>query len=206
MTTPINFIRLACILACLVASYFLPVHAKKIYTSSYGRVYMHSGDSIIADGKLRISVPIKNKKIKVISNAYTKKNEVERQIAPEEVDSVIIWASTSPQRPHTFRYIKNYGWCWQLEKTPYISVLCYAPKGYYCAGNGGIWTYGKSKMLIIKGEEIYTFGKPDKIVDNKIRSKLEAIFADDVRCVEYFRTAHGRLDKVLRGIAMYNPK
>lgn len=202
----ICFARYAAVIICLTVSCCPPVQAKKIYTSLCGRIYMRSGDSIIADGKLRLSVPLKNKKLEVISHAYTGNNEIQSRISPEDVDSVVLWTSTAPQRPHIFKYINKFGWCWQLDSSPYLSVYCYAPKGYYCAGNGGLWTYGKNKMFIVKGGEIYVFGQHNKVVDKKMRAKLETIVADDVRCLEYVRTAKGRADKVLRGLVMYNPK
>ena len=106
------------LLACLLITFCDTANAKKIQTPLYGRVYLQSGDSIIADGDLRVGIPQKNKNLEIIEKAYTRDCGIQARIKPEEVDSLIMWQPTAPKRPHTFRFIKDYGWCWQLERSP----------------------------------------------------------------------------------------
>lgn len=180
--------------------------AKKIYSAECGRVYLQSGDSIVADGDLRVRVPKKCKRLEIIDNAYTNNNFIKSRIEPEEVDSVVIWSASAPERPHTFRFIKNVGWCFETEITPYISVYCYSPKGYYCSGNGGLWMRGKSKMLVIKDDKIYDFGQPQKRFDKKTIRRLAALVADDPQYLAHLKKLHGRRDKALRSLKMYCPR
>lgn len=181
------------------------IHARKIHTSMYGRIYLSSGDSIIADGELRVGVPTKKKKLELIEKAYTKDSRVKSRLDPAEIDSVVIWVPTAPERTHSFRFVEGYGWCYEAERTPYVSVYCFAPKGYRLAGNGGIWMLGKSKMLVVKGKETFEFGKPSAMLSNKMRKKLKAIVSDDPYYCDFVMAAKGRSDKILRSLKMYKP-
>lgn len=191
------------VIACLCIVFPFISNAGKIYTAHYGRVYLNSGDTIVADGNLRIRVPMKKKPVEIIEDAYTRNNKLTEKIDPQVVDSVVIWTVSAPEYPHAFRFIKEYGWCFEAEHTPYISVCCYSPKGYYCGGNGGLWMRGKSTMLVIKDNQIYNFGQPEKQSDKKMRLRLESLVADDPRYVELLRTIKGRRDKVLRSLRLY---
>lgn len=170
-----------------------------------GCVYLHSGDTIAASGETRITPPAKRKKLEVIGNAYTRASKVASRIDPTTVDSVAIWSTTSPERHHTLIYIKEYGWCWQLEHTPHIALYCYSPKGYFLSGNGGMWIRGKGDMLVVKDGNIHNFGKTYKKINASKRRKLKELVADDPALAAYFRTAAGRYDKVLRALGYYNP-
>ena len=194
------------IFAAMILTCNVTTHAKKIHTAQYGRIYLTSGDSIIADGDLRIGIPTRKKKLEIIENAYTRESRIKNRIDPESVDSVVIWQPTAPANQHTFRFIKEYGWCFQAEKTPFVYVYCYAPKGYYFAGNGGIWMYGKSNAFIVKDRKIYNFGQPHKTINDKIRAKLKEIVSDDPEYANYIMTAKGRRDKILRSLVNYNPR
>ena len=205
---PANFFRLSRIFTvlCLAVCFYMTADAKKIYPALYGRVYLNSGDSIIADGNLCVGLQKKKKELRIISDAYTGNNRIIRTIEPETVDSLIVWSKTAPDHPHKFRFIKEYGWCFEAEHSPYISVCCYAPKGYRCGGNGGLWMYGKCKMLVIKDGKIYEFGQPDKKVDKKMLTQLESLVADDPALSIYISKAKGRRDKILRSLVNYNPE
>ncbi len=95
-------------------------NAKKIYSALYGRVYLQNGDSIIADGNLRVAVPVKKKPLNIIENPYSRNNIIQSRIDAEAIDSVVIWTSSAPEWPHTFRFIREYGWCFEAEHTPYV--------------------------------------------------------------------------------------
>lgn len=181
------------------------VTAGKIHTGVCGNVYLSSGEIINADGEQRIKLPKKNQKLEIISNAYTKENNILRKIEPETIDSVVVWAISAPDRTHTLRYVEKYGWCYQLEHSPYLTVYSYAPKGYRCAGNGGFWMFGKNEMLVFKDGKMYDFGKPDKKVNKKLLTRLETLTSDDPAYLKFLKTAKGRCDKVLRSLVMYNP-
>ena len=192
------------LLAILTFISSMGLQAGKIQ-SVCGIVYLHSGDTIAATGKTRITPPSKHKKVDIIENAYTKASKVASRIDPTTVDSAVVWAATSPEHRHTLVHLKEYGWCWRLEHTPRIAVYCYSPKGYYLGGNGGMWLRGKAEMLVVKDGTIHKFGKTYKKINASKRRKLEALVADDPRLSDYFRTAAGRSDKVLRALSEYNP-
>ncbi len=183
-----------------------PANAKKIFSGVCGRVYLSSGDSIVTNDVMRITIPMKSDKVGIIENAYTSDNKIEKRIDPEAIDSVVLWPVTSPQRHHTFIFIKKYGWCFRAEHSPSISVYCFSPKGYGISGNGGLWLRGKGKMLVFKDGKEYDFGSPYKNLNKKIRATLENLVADDPQLLEYIKKAKGRRDKVLRSLVMYNPK
>lgn len=203
---PLSLPRFLRVIAILwLATIAVPAHAKKIYPAWCGCVYLHSGDTIMADSELHVGMPKNKQKLKIIKNAYTARNEIQQQVEPETVDSVTIWSRTAPERPHTFIYVKGLGWCHLAERSPRLSVLCYASKGYSCGGNGGLWFYGKGEMLLLKDGVIHRFGQPHKKVDKKMRARLESILGDDPQCMEYIRNAKGRRDKFLRSLIKYNP-
>ncbi len=198
-----NFLRFIAIM--ILATVAFPLDAKKIYPALCGCVYLHSGDTIMADGELHVGMPKKKQKLRIIENAYTARNKIQQQLDPETIDSLVLWSRTAPERPHTFIYAKGYGWCHLAEQCSRFAVLCYATKGFKCSGNGGLWYYGKGEMLILKDGVIHRLGQPHKKIDKKMRARLENIFADDPRLLEYIRTADGRCDKVLRSLVI-NPK
>lgn len=169
-----------------------------------GRVYLCSGDTIAADGDTRIGVPSKSKKLEIIEHAYTKAAKVSRRIATEEVDSVVLWTTTAPERPRTFRFVKDYGWCWRLEWNSWLTVYCHSPKGYYFAGNGGLWLRGKGSILVLKDGRTYNLGRYDKKLSAKARRQAMELVADDAALSAYLNSAHGRADKVLRSLGKYN--
>lgn len=203
-----SFFRIICVSVAALLSLVCSdnAYAKKTPVALCGRVYVHSGDSIVADRDgVRIGVPVKHKKLDIIENAYTKNSEISTRLKPEEVDSAVLWAPTSPERPHTFRYIKGYGWCWQLESNRHITVYTFSPKGYHFAGNGGLWMRGKGVLLVVKDGKTYEFGRPDKKVNDSMRRRLAALVTDDAELSSYFMNARGRRDKILRNLSRYNP-
>lgn len=154
---------------------------------------------------MRITPPAKRKKLELLDHAYSKARKVVSRIDPATVDSVVLWTTTSPEYPHTFIYLKEYGWCWQLEHNTHIAVYCYSPKGYFLSGNGGMWMRGKGDMLVVKDGTIENFGKTSKKINASKRHRLMELVADDPALAAYFRTAAGRCDKVLRALGKYNP-
>lgn len=200
-------IRIATCWAMMLLSFcFSDECHSKLRSGVCGRVYLTSGDTIVACDSMRIVVPKKNKKVEIIDKAYTKKNEISKRVAPEETDSLVLWTSTAPGYPHTFRFIPDQGWSFQAEHTPHIAVYCCAPKGYRLSGNGGLWMIGKSRMFVVKDGKIYIFGRPDSKADKKFRRQLAELVADDADLADYIKSATGRRDKILRSLRMYNPK
>lgn len=192
----------------LAAGLFVPgpgLSAKKLPVALCGRVYLSSGDVIEASGQTRIGSPEKKKKLEIIDDAYTAKGRIGSRLAPEEVDSAVIWAPTAPGRPHTFDFIEGYGWCWRLEHSPHIAVYCFSPKGYHFAGNGGLWVRGKGVMLVVKDGKTYDFGRTDKKMDSGVRRRAAELVADDSALAERMLESSGRRDKVLRKLVLYNP-
>lgn len=206
MARSFKFRFIAAILLAAISLVFSDcLSAKKIPIALCGRVYLASGDSIVSDKELHIGVPTGKKKLDIIDKAYTKKSNISRKLTPEEVDSAVLWVPTAPYRPHTFRFIDGYGWCFQLEYNPYIAVYCFASKGYHFAGNGGIWMRGKAVLLVVKDDMTYNFGKPHKKVNTPFTHQLEGLVADDPKLLNYIKSAKGRRDKVLRSLGQYNP-
>lgn len=179
--------------------------AKKPPVGVCGRIYLSSGDSIVAEGETRIGVPVKTKKLEIVERAYTKSSKVGRKISPDSVETVVLWVPSAPGRTHTFSFIKDYGWCWQLERGPHIAVYCFASHGYHFAGNGGLWTRGKGTLVVCKDGKTYNFGRPDKKMSDKVRREIEQIIADDAELCAYIRQARGRRDKVVRSLCTYQP-
>lgn len=196
---------------CFVLAFVMPaicgnlMCAGKTPVGLCGRVYLRSGDTIEAEGDTRIGPPLKSRKIEIIEHAYTKAGKVDRKIAPEEVDSVVVWPTTAPGRPRTFSFVKDYGWCWELERNPWLTVCCHSPKGYHFAGNGGLWLRGKGYILVIKDGRTYNLGRPDKKISDKARRQAMELVADDTALSAYLSTARGRADKVLRSLGKYHP-
>lgn len=178
------------------------LHAKKP-EALCGCVYLSSGDSIVADGDTRIGAPEKKKKLEIIDRAYTRQSNVGNRIVATDVDSLTLWVPTAPDRPHRFRFVRDYGWCWLLEHTPYLTVYCFSSGGYHFAGNGGLWLRGKGTLLVVKDGVIYNFGRPDKKADEKFRRQMDSLVADDAELTDYIRKAKGRRDKILRRLSMY---
>ena len=196
----------ACTVVLLFALTFVADSAARLRSGVCGRVYMTSGEIITACDSMRISVPKKNKKPEIINKAYTKRNEISRRINPSEVDSLVLWAVSSPEHPHTFRFIPGQGWSFVAESTPHIAVYCIAPKGYRLSGNGGLWMVGKSRMFVIKDGIVHEFGKPNQKAGKKFRRRLAALVADDPELAQYIESAVGRRDKILRSLRLYNPQ
>ena len=65
-----------------------------------GNVYLSSGKIVEARDSIRISLPIKKKKLKIFENAYTARQKLMREIVPSTVDSLVVWSSTSVERHH----------------------------------------------------------------------------------------------------------
>lgn len=124
---------------------------------------------------------------------------------PETVDSLVVWSSTSSERPHTISYIVNYGWSWQLENGRFIRIYCFSPKGYYISGNGGMWVRGKSIVIVEKNGIVSTFNNPTKQADAKFRRQLASLVADDPVLVAMINESRGRRDKILRMLSLYSP-
>ena len=87
-----------------------------------GNVYLSSGKVLEARDSIRISLPVKKKKLKIFENAYTAHQKKMEEIVPLTVDSLVVWSSTAVDRHHTLSYISKYGWAWQLEKGRHIRV------------------------------------------------------------------------------------
>lgn len=149
--------------------------------------------------------PRKEKKLEIIDRAYTRQSNVGNRIVATDVDSLTLWVATAPDRPHRFRFVRDYGWCWLLEHTPYLTVYCFSSGGYHFAGNGGLWLRGKGTLLVVKDGVIYNFGRPDKKADEKFRRQMDSLVADDAELTDYIRKAKGRRDKILRRLSMYKP-
>lgn len=199
---PLALLTMLCVVLALSAT----CEAKKIYTANPGCVFLSTGDSIVADGNMKISDALKKKKkLELIENPYTKQNRVRRRISPTDIDSVRIWSPSAPEHTHKLVYIPRYGWCWEAEHGPHICVYGYSPKGYHLSGNGGLWLRNKGKIFIIKDGRIYDFGAPDGKINSKMRKELEALVADDPYCLQYVREAKGRRDKILRSLVLYSP-
>lgn len=130
------------VMISIIAATILPAtaSAEKLLALMCGKIYFTDGEVKEVCDSDRISVPQHRKDLLVIENAYTSRQKIAQRIAPESVDSVVLWNTTSPAHPHTIVYISGYGWCWQVDKTPSIALYAFCTKGYYIGGNGGMWT------------------------------------------------------------------
>lgn len=170
-----------------------------------GRVYLGDGRIITADGDDRVTLPSKRRDIKVVEAAYSNKARVSATFKGDEVDSLHLWVRTKPERVRTERYLDGYGWCWQLDATPYVAVYAFSPKGYSLAGNGGMASIGKPKILVDMGGKITEFTNTHKMADNKLRRKLALMAADDPALAEAILASRHRRDKTIRMLSLYKP-
>lgn len=170
-----------------------------------GNVYLSSGKIVEAHDSIRISLPVKKKKLRIFRNAYTARQKMMEEIVPTTVDSLVVWSSTSVERHHTLCYVGKYGWAWQLDNGPHIRVYCFSPKGYYVAGNGGMWYRVKSVVIIDKNGELFVFKKPDKRANDKFIKQVTSLVADDPSLVAKLNEAYGSREKILRMLSLYSP-
>ncbi len=131
--------------------------AEKLLGLMCGKVYLSGGDVVELNDSDRIAMPVKKKQLCLVENAYSSRQKVSQRISPETVDSIVLWNATSPGHTHTLRYIPEFGWCWQLEKATGIAVYAFSPKGYHISGNGGMWTRGKSIMIVDRNGTLHRF-------------------------------------------------
>lgn len=170
-----------------------------------GRVYLSDGRIITADGNDRVTLPSKKRDIKVVEDAYTHNARVTGTFKGSEIDSLHLWARTKPERVRTERYLDGYGWCWQLDTTPYVTIYAFSPKGYSLAGNGGMASVGKPKILVVIGGKITEFTNTHKMADDKLRHSLALMVADDPALADAILASRHRRDKTIRMLSLYNP-
>ena len=170
-----------------------------------GIVYLSTGSVISTADSLGIEIPVKQKPLRIVTNPYTARQKVRDKIQPQQIDSIVLWNPTAPERPHTFEYIPPYGWCWLLEHGNHISVYAFSPKGYTISGNGGIWARKKLDIIVRKGDTTYLFSKPEKFADNKFRQQVAEIVSDDAGLVRMIMQSSSRRDKILRMLNLYSP-
>lgn len=170
-----------------------------------GNVYLSSGKVLEARDSIRISLPVKKKKLKIFENAYTAHQKKMEEIVPLTVDSLVVWSSTAVDRHHTLSYISKYGWAWQLEKGRHIRVYCFSPKGYNVSGNGGMWYRVKGVIIVEKNGELFVFKNPAKRANEKFIKQVTSLVADDPVLVEMLNDAYGDRGKILRMLSLYSP-
>lgn len=170
----------------------------------YSRIYTGS-EEIIATDSVRIKIPKKHEDIVLVNDAYTKRAQKGRLIAADGIDSVVVWMPTAPDIRHTIVYFKPYGWCWLLEKNPWITVLAVCKNGYRMWGNGGMAPKGKYKLVVVKNGITTEFKNTARMADDKFRKKVAAIVADDPVLTGTILRSHMRRDKTLRTLRLYNP-
>lgn len=170
-----------------------------------GDIYLSAGEIIHARDNVRIVIPVGKKPLRVVENAYSASQKDIQRILPEEVDSIVVWISTAPERPHLLRFLAGIGWCWRLENGRLISVYSFSKKGYGLGGNGGMWARRKSQIIIDKKGEIYKFDKPGAYANSKFIRRAASIAEGDTGLVEMIQRAHTTRDKILRTLSLYNP-
>lgn len=170
-----------------------------------GNVYLSSGEVLEARDSIRISLPVKKKKLRIFENAYTARQKKKEDIIPATVDSIVVWSSTSVERHHTLCYIAKYGWAWQLDKGSHINVYCFSPKGYSVAGNGGMWYKVKGIIIVEKGDKLLVFKNPGKRANGKFIKHVISLVADDPVLVARLNKTYGARDKILRMLSLYSP-
>ncbi len=179
--------------------------AEKLLGLMCGKVYLSGGDVVELNDSYRIAMPVKKKQLCLVENAYSSRQKVSQRISPETVDSIVLWNATSPAHTHTLRYIPEFGWCWQLEKATGIAVYAFSPKGYHISGNGGMWTRGKSIMIVDRNGTLHRFSDHSKNANDKFRQQVADMVKDDPVLVSKIVSSRYRRDKTLRMLGLYNP-
>lgn len=170
----------------------------------YSEIYSKSGVITNTDS-IGIKLPKKHEPITLIENVYTKRAKKGRKIEAEEVDSLVAWMRSSPEFRHTFINLSPYGWCWQLERNPLISLYVYSKKGYRIWGNGGAQACGKYILVIVKDGVRTEFKNTHKSANDKFRRELADMVSDDPVLSEMILQSRTRRDKTLRMLSLYNP-
>lgn len=170
-----------------------------------GIIYFSADSAISATDTLGVEMPHKHKPVRLISGPYTGHQKIKEKIAPQLIDSLVLWSRTAPSLPHTLEYINKYGWCWLLDHGNHISVYSYSPKGYHIGGNGGMWNIKKSTIIVKKGDTFYLFPNPAKLANDKFRRQLANLVADDPVLVKMIMQSSYRRDKTLRMLSLYSP-
>ncbi len=180
-----------------------PAWAEKLGTLVNGCVYLSDGDSVVADNGRCIAMPSKKKKLVIVENAHSAEQKVAERIAPSLIDSVRVWKSTAPGRPHSLHFLAGHGWAWLLENNSFLRVYAFSPKGYFISGKGGMWPIDKSVLIVVKDGQEHEFGRPDKQADDSFRAKVAALAEGDEALAEQILASRYRRDKTLRMLKMY---
>ncbi|MCI9606948.1 MAG: hypothetical protein HFJ94_02085 [Muribaculaceae bacterium] len=183
----------------------LTLSAEKVLALMPGIIYFKDGSVEELVDSSRIAIPQKQKDLLILDHAYTHRQNIGRRISPEDVDSVVIWSVTSPERRHTLCYFKESGWCWLLDKANGLMVCAFSPKGYHISGNGGMWCRGKCDGIVYKEGTPHRFSKLTKQSNESFRRKVAALVADDPELARQIMSGRMRRDKTLRMLAGYNP-
>jgi len=183
----------------------LAVSAEKVLALMPGIIYLSNGEVSEVCGSKRVAIPFKHRDLLVLDQAYTHNQKIGRRINPADVDSVVMWNVSSPDYRHTIRYLKDLGWCWQREKAPGLTLYAFCPKGYFIAGNGGMWCRGKNVAIVDKDGTLHRFPKTDKKSNDSFRRQVAALVEDDPELAQKILSSRLRRDKTLRMLALYEP-
>lgn len=102
-----------------------------------GRVCLKDGSRQLYVDKDRIEIPRKSRDVETYRNFFSHqcKNNV---ISIDNIDSVVVWNTASPQNTRILVPLKDVGWSWLYIDHPRMQVYIYASQGYSVNALGGM--------------------------------------------------------------------
>lgn len=159
-----------------------------------GTVWLKDGTVELFAGEDRIEIPRKKGALRTFRNAF-RKTKQRRNYRYDEIDSVVLWHSRTPDDCHTFVPLPD-GWGRVLLQTPRICVLLRSKVGYSLYGNGGMATFVRSGVFSSSSVEIYlrknggplrSLGRVNRTNSDAFRRRVAESVADDPELADRIR-------------------
>lgn len=151
-----------------------------------GTVWLKDGTIHLFRGEDRIEIPRKKRALRTFRNAF-RKTKQRTNYRYDEIDSVVLWHSRTPDDCHTFVPLSQ-GWSRILLQTPRIRVLLCSKVGYTLYGNGGMATWARQGVFSTTPVEIYlwkqgetprSLGRVNRGNNDAFRRRIAESVADD---------------------------
>lgn len=180
-----------------------------------GRIYLKDGSVVECGEKDRIRLPKRHGDIKLFRNAfYRDKN---REIYPqEEVDSLVCWHKSEPERVRKFITSEKEGLLWVYFETPYICVCIYSSKGYGISANGGIeiwqriryFSQSRTAYYMRKSgdSEFHVAGSVNRNNKRVFLKRIAEYISDDAALAERILNSESDRNRTILMLSDYMPK
>ncbi len=193
----------------------LAVMGLRAATLVEGSVWLKDGTVHRFTGKDRIRIPRKHGDLDAFRDAFRRKTKQRIRYRYDEIDSVVLWHSRTPEEHHTFLPTEK-GWCHRILATPSIRVLLYSRVGYrlYATGGGtelarvGALRTSKIRIYLQKGDSpaLRSLGRVNRRNGNAFRRRTAAFVADDPELARRIRGSFTSRKKTLLLLRDYHPR